>query len=214
MNLTRLFIKNFAHPSGLMGRVVAWRLDISNRQANEFTLSLLNIQSTDHVLEIGFGSGRTIQITAQKVLHGFISGVDSSPSMVRIARKRNIQSINQGRMELKLGKIEQLPYGDNCFDKVYAVQVINYLNGPHIGLKEIHRVTKPGGVAALFFEAKEKFEHIQALIDGIYRPYNGEEVLTMLREAGFTKAWVETKEFLVRTIRYRGYVALGEKGKN
>jgi len=43
MNLIRSFIQNFAHPRGLLGRVVAWRLDISNRLSNEWTLSLLDI---------------------------------------------------------------------------------------------------------------------------------------------------------------------------
>lgn len=211
MNITRLFIENFAHPDGLMGRIVAWRLDISNRQANEWTLSLLNLQPSDHVLEIGFGSGRTMQIAAGKVARGYISGVDASPSMLRLAQKRNMKLINQGRLELKLGEIEQLPYDDHSFDKVYAVQVINYLPDPGAGLKEVHRVTRPGGRVALFFEAKEKFKDIQALIDGIYQPYAGDDVLVMLQEAGFTKAWLEAREFITRSIRYRGYVALGEK---
>lgn len=211
MNITRLFIENFAHPDGLIGRIVAWRLDISNRQANEWTLSLLNLQPSDHVLEIGFGSGRTMQIAAGKVAQGYISGVDSSPSMLRLAQNRNMKLINQGRLELKLGEIEHLPYDDHSFDKVYAVQVINYLPDPRVGLKEVHRVTQPGGRVALFFEAKEKFKDIQSIIDGVYRPYAGDEVLVMLQEAGFARTWLEAREFITRSIRYRGYVALGEK---
>ncbi len=211
MNLTRKFVENFAHPSGWLGRVVAWRLDISNQEANEWTLSVLNIKPFDRVLEVGFGSGRTLKIAAGKLIEGSISGVDSSRSMLKIAQRTNAWHLNHARMELKLGEVENLSYPDNHFDKVYSVQVINYLPEPLVGLQEIHRVTKPGGRMALFFEAKEKFDRLHGLIDGIYRPYSGDEVLAMIREAGFSHAWVETKVFLSRSFSYRGYIALGEK---
>lgn len=211
MNLIRSFIENFAHPRGLLGRVVAWRLDISNRLSNDWTLSLLDIQPSDHVLEVGFGSGLTLKIAAGKTPIGFVAGVDSSSTMLKIAQKRNAQLIATGRLELKLGETETLPYEDNQFDKVYAVQVINYLADPIKGFKELYRVTKPGGRVALFFEAKEKFINIQDLIEGIYHPYDASEVITMLREAGFSHAWIETKDFIARKVHYIGHVALGEK---
>jgi ubiquinone/menaquinone biosynthesis C-methylase UbiE len=211
MNLIRSFIENFAHPRGLLGRVVAWRLDISNRLSNDWTLSLLDIQPSDHVLEVGFGSGLTLKIAAGKTPTGFVAGVDSSSTMLKIAQKRNAQFIATGRLELKLGETETLPYEDHQFDKVYAVQVINYLADPIKGFKELYRVTKPGGRVALFFEAKEKYINIQDLIEGIYHPYDASEVITMLREAGFSHAWIETKDFIARKVHYIGHVALGEK---
>lgn len=211
MNLIRTFIANFAHPNGVLGRVVAWRLDISNRQANQWTLSLLNLQPSDQVLEVGFGSGRTLKIAASKTPLGFVSGVDSSPTMLEIARKRNAQSIMSGHMDLKLGEMESLGYPDDHFDKVFAVEVINYIADPLKGFMELHRVLRPGGRVALFFEAKDKFTQIQELIKGIYRPYDAPEVVAMLREAGFSRSWFEEKDFVARRLHYTGYVALGEK---
>ncbi len=192
--------------------MVAFRLDISNRQANEWTVSLLDLQPTDRVLEVGYGSGLTLQITARRVPQGYLAGVDSSQTMFGIASKRNARSIAAGRMELFVGSMEALSFPDNHFDKVYAVQVINYLPSLLQGLKELRRVTRPGGLAALFFEAKEKFERIRGLIEGIYRPYDPAEVVELLKQAGFVRSRFEAKEFVARRVRYTGLVALGEKG--
>jgi hypothetical protein len=60
MNFARRFIGNFAQPIGIWGRVVARGLDICNRTANDWTISLLGINSTDQVLEAGFGSSKTL----------------------------------------------------------------------------------------------------------------------------------------------------------
>ncbi len=212
MSLLRSFFGHFAHPAGFWGRVVAFRLDISNRQANEWTVSLLDLSPADRVLEVGFGSGLTLQLAARQVPQGFVAGVDSSQTMFEIARKRNVRWIAADRMELSLGSVEALSFPDNHFDKVYAVQVINYLPDLLKGLKELQRVTKPGGKLALFFEAKEKFERVQGLIEGIYRPYDPAEVIALLRQAGFSRTWVEKKEFVARRVRYTVLVALGEKG--
>ncbi len=211
MSLLRIFVRHFAHPAGFWGRVVAFRLDISNRQANEWTVSLLDLHPTDRVLEVGYGSGLTLQSTARRVPQGFVAGVDSSQTMFEIARKRNVRCITAGRMALYLGSMEALNFPDNHFDKAYAVQVINYLPDLLQGLIELRRVIKPGGRVALFFEAKEKFERIQGLIEGIYRPYDPAEVVAALKQASFARTWFEKKEFVDQKVHYTGLVALGER---
>ncbi len=211
MSLLRNFFKHFAHPRGFWGRVVAFRLDISNRQVNEWTVSMLELEPSDRVLEVGYGSGQTMRLTAEHLPRGLVIGVDSSQTMYEMASKRNANWISKGRMKLYLGSMEALGFSEDYFDKVYAVQVINYLPDPLEGLKELYRVTKPGGHAALFFEAKEKFEKIQSLVEGIYHPYDPEEVLNLLRRAGFVHSWIESKEFVARKVKYTGLIAVGAK---
>jgi hypothetical protein len=49
----------FHRPAGLLGRVVGWIMANrpSNIERSRWTVDLLNVQPTDHVLEIGFGPG-------------------------------------------------------------------------------------------------------------------------------------------------------------
>lgn len=211
MKLLRGFFKHFAHPAGFLGRIVAFRLDLSNRQVNEWTVTLLELQPWEHVLEVGFGSGLTLQTTARCVPQGFVAGVDLSETMYAIAQKRHAAAIGAGKVALYVAGMEALPFPDQHFDKVYAVQVINYLSDLLRGLKELYRVTKPGGRVALFFEDHAKFTRVKDLIDGIYQPYAEAEVVKLLEQAGFTRVRCESKTFIIKKMLYLGHVALGEK---
>lgn len=45
--------------------------------------------------------------------------------------------------------IQNMPYSDNHFDYVIADQVLEHVRKPWIGVKEVRRVLKPGGIAVL-----------------------------------------------------------------
>lgn len=45
-------------PSGFIGKLVGHIMNWYNRQDNDWTISLLDLQPADHVLEIGFGPGQ------------------------------------------------------------------------------------------------------------------------------------------------------------
>ncbi len=207
MGILRAFTENHAHPTGFLGVLAALHMTHDNREANYWTVSLLDINPTDHVLEIGFGPGLAIQKVAAIVSKGLAVGVDSSETMLKLAQKRNAASIAAGRVELKKGDISSLPYASESFDKALAVNVIYFLADPIANLQELHRVTKPGGRVALFLEAKEKLAKMGALLDGVYTLYTAEQVVQLLNQAGFTRAWFETRVF-----SYGGGICvLGEK---
>lgn len=207
MSILRAFMENHAHPKGLLGKLVAFRLGRVNRQPNEWVISLLDLKPTDRVLEIGFGPGLALQKIAAMVPQGWVAGIEPSEVMFQAAAKRNAAAIAAGRVELKLGDITALPYPDNHFDKGLAVQLINYLPEPLAGLIEWRRVMKPQGRIALFFEAPEKFERTRKMLKGIYRPYAGQEVIELVQQAGFARAWLEARQWWYG----RGYCVLGEK---
>jgi ubiquinone/menaquinone biosynthesis C-methylase UbiE len=82
------FNSQFAHPEGWVGRFVGTILVLKNRARNAWTISMLDIQSDDQVLEIGFGPGQAIQEIAKLTPNGFVAGIDLSDTMVAQASKR------------------------------------------------------------------------------------------------------------------------------
>lgn len=111
------FMSQFGRPQGLLGRIVGVIMAYENRQRNRWAVSLLGIQPTDRVLEVGFGPGLAIEGIARLAERGFVAGVDFSEVMVQQARKRNSAAIRARRVQLKLGAVSALPYGDGTFDK-------------------------------------------------------------------------------------------------
>ena len=185
--------KQLRKPGGILGRLVGPSMNLVNRQLNNWTIDLLDIKPTDHVLELGFGPGLGICRVAAVATEGSVAGVDFSELMVQKARKRNAAAISAGRVDLKHGDVSSLPYDDETFDKVIAVQLIYFCQPPHVFLKESRRVLKPSGKIAVSFIAKDDMAKYKFTQTGVFALYTGQDALKLLTEAGFTQAHFETK---------------------
>ncbi|GJD20002.1 hypothetical protein RIVM261_049580 [Rivularia sp. IAM M-261] len=136
-------------PTGIVGRILGYLMDIYNREDNHWTISLLDISETSKVLEIGFGTGLAIADAAKKTIHGCIYGIELSETMQKVAQKRNQNAVKSGRVSLQLGNVMALPFEDNYFDIVYSINCIYFWEPPTQGLAEIYRVLKPEGTVAI-----------------------------------------------------------------
>jgi len=173
---TNIFATQAGRPVGLigkvMGRIMAWH----NQPDNEWTVSLLEIQPTDHVLEIGFGPGQAIRYASRRVPDGLVCGIDHSETMVQEASKYNAAAVAAGRVALKQGDVAALPYDNEAFHKAFSINCIYFWPQPLDGLREIHRVLKPGGVIALTVRNRQR---------NAYKPFTAEKLTVMLAQAGF-----------------------------
>ncbi|MBI3798376.1 MAG: class I SAM-dependent methyltransferase [Deltaproteobacteria bacterium] len=173
-------------PTGLLGRVLAWIMAAETAAVNEQALVLLACRPDDHVLEVGFGHGRTLARAATVVPTGFVAGVDVSEQMVRMARDRNRQFIKEGRVEVQLADSARIPYPDGCFDRVYAMHILYFWHDPRVHLQEIYRVMKAGARFVLGFSPKEDERAGANFPAAIYRFYTSDEVYRLLAASGFT----------------------------
>jgi len=194
-------------PSGIAGRFVARILAWQNQPANNWTLSLLDIQPDDRVLELGFGPGDAIQKATTLAVTGKVAGVDLSPTMLEVARQRNASAIAAGRLDLRLGDSATLPFPDRSFDKAFAVQVVYFWKEPLRDLRELHRVMKEGGRVALFLTGNSRSWLTRLADIGKYRSCRRKKLVRLVTEAGFRRVRLATA--VVGLVR--GFCVLAEK---
>jgi ubiquinone/menaquinone biosynthesis C-methylase UbiE len=144
----------FAKPTGAMGWIAGQLMAMKNGHRSVWVFSLLDLKSTDRVLEIGFGPGTDIARASQAA--AFVAGVDHSDVMLKMASGRNAQAIKEGRVKLELGSAAQLPYPEKHFDRVFAINAAQFWKDSIKTLTEVGRVLKPGGWVVLAVQPRSK----------------------------------------------------------
>jgi ubiquinone/menaquinone biosynthesis C-methylase UbiE len=194
MGLIHSWGRQLRKPEGILGKLVGPFMKVANQQLNNWTIDLLDIKPADRVLELGFGPGLGICKVAAITTEGLAAGIDFSELMVQKAKARNAAAVSAGRVDLKRGDVSSLPYDDETFDKVIAVQLIYFCQPPQVFLKESRRVLKPGGKIAVTFVAKDDMAKYKFTQTGVFALYTDQDVLKLLTEAGFTQAHFQIKQ--------------------
>jgi demethylmenaquinone methyltransferase/2-methoxy-6-polyprenyl-1,4-benzoquinol methylase len=106
-------------------------------------VNMAGIKSSDRVLDICCGTGSTTAIIAPEVDQGHVTGVDLSPDMLAVARKKVVASW----VSFQLASVDSLPFSDNSFNHVICSYGLHEIPKDirAAALKEVLRVLKPGG---------------------------------------------------------------------
>lgn len=128
---------------------------------SDWTLEQLNILPYQHLLEIGYGQGRTTQAVARKLKTGFIAGIDCSVTMYQRACKRNRRAIEQQLLQLHVGNLYELPYPSHYFHTVYGTNAHLSWKDPQMEFIRLAGLLKSGGRLVMILQPQlprqEKF---------------------------------------------------------
>ncbi|MFC8503203.1 class I SAM-dependent methyltransferase [Pedococcus sp. NPDC057267] len=161
------------------------------------------------VLDVGCGPGALTSTLAERLGPDRVHACDPSRSFVEAARTR------LPGVDVVAAAAEQLPYPDDGFDAALAQLVVHFMRDPVAGLREMARVTRPGGVVAAcvwdhagrqgpvsaFWDVVREFdpgEEGEGLLAGTERGQLGR----LLREAGLADV---RESSLAVTTRYESF---------
>jgi len=180
--------RQFARPTGALGQLAGHLMAFRNKERSWWVLPLLEIHDKDRVLEVGFGSGMDIRRVSEIAVHGFVAGIDHSEVMLQQANRRNAAGIREGRVELRLGSAEHLPYADATFDKAFSINVAHFWPDPLGPIREVQRVLREGGRIAIAIQPRSQGANERTARE------TGKMLAETLKAAGFSEVRLESKK--------------------
>ncbi|MCS6939849.1 MAG: methyltransferase domain-containing protein [Roseiflexaceae bacterium] len=148
----------------------AWTYDtvaalVSSGQWRAWTLTALEF-ARGATLELGCGTGH-VQLALAQSHSGFFAGLDRSPQMIRLARRRLAQF--GSCTPLVRADARALPFVSESFDTIIATFPSDYI-AEDATIAEIRRVLRPGGTVAIALWARFADDSLYArLVDAAYR---------------------------------------------
>jgi len=193
-----------AKPTGFFGKMLAKGMARGHKEFYKNALKAINPKKDDKYLEIGFGSGIFINKYMSQVSR--IAGIDHSEDMVKLASDINRKLVESGKAEFRQGYASSLPWADNEFTVVAAIEVFFFLNETEKTLKEIFRILKPGGrlIIEMAFNKDDGVDHKKHIKKMNLKLYSGEEMKKLLKKAGFDDIVIDY--YKAFRIPIKGYV--------
>ncbi len=158
--------------------------------------------SAERVLDVACGTAAVSIELARAAPARTVVGVDQSAEMLAAGRARVERAGLGGRIELREGRAESLPFADGEFDALTFTYLLRYVDDPPATMRELARVVAPGGTIAML-----EF----GLPRGVWRPLWELYVRVGLPLAGavVSPAWRDVGRFLGPSIRgFHAHVSL------
>jgi SAM-dependent methyltransferase len=147
MSLWPRIAAQFGKPTGMLGKLAGTIM--ANRPSNveriEWAVSMLELQATDQVLEIGFGPGVAIQKMADIATNGTVWGIDHSVVMLNQAARKNLTAIAAGRVRLMLASISDKIELPGPVDRILDINSFQFWEQPVENLEKCRGLLRAGG---------------------------------------------------------------------
>jgi ubiquinone/menaquinone biosynthesis C-methylase UbiE len=147
------------------------------------------------LLDVGCGPGTITADFAKRLAPGKALGIDTSSDVIAAARR------DYPDVAFDVADVYTMPFDNGAWDVVHAHQVLQHLLDPVGALREMRRVTRPGGIVAVrdadyatftWYPFDERLNQWLALYHDVARANGGEpdagrRLLSWAQQAGFTQ---------------------------
>ena len=170
---------------------VSWLLSFGQiGRIRRLIIEAAELAPGEKVLDVGCGTG-TLAIAAKAKAGpaGEVQGIDASPEMIQVARRKATRA--GADVGFQVGLIEELPFDGGRFDLVTSTMMLHHLpeDLKRKGLAEVRRVLKPESRLLVVDFASQPGSFVgllASLLPGHGRDHSGAaRIKAMLGDAGF-----------------------------
>lgn len=166
--------------------------------------------------DIGTGTGEVLMALAESA--GKVIGVDRSEKMLGIAARRAEDS-GLVNVELRLGDAENLPLADGECDTAVCSMLLHHLAEPSAGIREMARITKPGGKVVISDLVEHCHDWTRELMADAWLGFNETDIRRWCTEAGLVNVtyWAKDVPSPVTAdaeVKLRAFIATASKIDN
>src|ERR1035438_280029 len=215
---------NIADKYDFLNHFLSFGIDIIWRKK---AISLLKPYHPKYILDVATGTG-DLAITALSLNPDKIIGIDISEQMIAVGKEKIKQKKLTEKIQLLPGDSEKLIFNNESFDAVTVAFGVRNFENLEKGLREIHRVLRPNGVAVILefsmpmnfpvkqlysFYFKNILPFIGKIISKDYAAYSylpssvmafpqGKEFVNILKSVGFNTTKFIPVTFGIATIYF------------
>ncbi|MBR3087455.1 MAG: class I SAM-dependent methyltransferase [Prevotella sp.] len=199
MGILKTMFTNCACPKGFLGRCMLRFMNFGHAPLTNWGLDHVEFSDGMVMLDIGCGGGATLKRLLKRSPEGMVYGIDISEESVVKAKNVNKQLLNK-QVFVRQGSADSLPWKDQKFDVVTAVETVYFWPNLPQCFQEVKRVLKPGGQFAIMLEVIEGDSIWTNVVEGM-TVYSPEMLKDMLEQAGFGDVKVFWKKPSYATIK-------------
>ncbi len=158
-------------------------LHVSETEVEGAMKAALGTAGGDLLIDLGTGTGRTLELFADSYARGV--GIDVNPSMLAYARAK-LAKDGLDHAQVRHGDIYNLSFADDVADTVIMHQVLHFLTDPAHAIREAARVLAPGGRLLIVDFAPHALEFLREQFAHERLGFTTAQVKQWVSDAGLT----------------------------
>ena len=193
MNIFASLISQAKKPTGFFGLLIVRLMNLGHNKLTNWGLSYLTIKEDDIILDIGCGGGKTVSKLTKIAGKGKVYGIDFSDVAIKLSSGLNKHHITLGKVNIQKASVSSLPFSDNFFNVITAIETYFFWPDLENDMKEVLRVIKQGGKLLI--------------VSGAYKNSKNEKSINKWSKFSNTKGFMQyqTKEEFRQTFINAGY---------